>query len=98
MRKFLALPIDKKTTHAARMMAKIKKELVGELEEEEEEEREKMKNLKQKKAKPTFPKQTPGRHELKIAMMKRGGNLLSFVKIPDATHSLWNGIPLPLQR
>ncbi|XP_035017559.2 cilia- and flagella-associated protein 100 [Hippoglossus stenolepis] len=73
MRKFLALPIDKKTTHAARMMAKIKKELVGELEEEEEEEeeREKMKNLKQIKAKPTFPKQTPGRHELKIAMMKR---------------------------
>ncbi|XP_069388060.1 cilia- and flagella-associated protein 100 isoform X2 [Paralichthys olivaceus] len=71
IRKFLALPIDKKTTHAARMMAKIKKELVGELEEEEEEERQKMKNLKQIKAKPTFPKQTPGRQELKIAMMKR---------------------------
>ncbi|XP_060934941.1 cilia- and flagella-associated protein 100 [Limanda limanda] len=71
MRKFLALPIDKKTTHAVRMMAKIKKELVGDLEEEEEEEREKMKNLKQIKAKPNVPKQTPGRHELKIAMMKR---------------------------
>ncbi|XP_071362802.1 cilia- and flagella-associated protein 100 isoform X2 [Trachinotus anak] len=74
MRKFLALPIDKKTTHAARMMAKMKKELVGKLEEEEEEEEvgnERMKNLKQIKSKTTFPKQTPGRHELKMAMMKR---------------------------
>uniref|UniRef100_A0A668UWG3 DUF4200 domain-containing protein n=1 Tax=Oreochromis aureus TaxID=47969 RepID=A0A668UWG3_OREAU len=50
MRKFLALPIDEKTTHAARVTAKLKNELVGELEDEEEEEKkggnEKMKNLK----------------------------------------------------
>lgn len=57
------------------MMAKMKKELVGKLGEEEEEEeveKEKVKNLKQMKSKTTFPKQTPGRHELKMAMMKRG--------------------------
>ncbi|XP_018524844.1 cilia- and flagella-associated protein 100 [Lates calcarifer] len=71
MREFLALPIDEKTTHAARMMAKLKKKLVGELEEEEEEEREKIKNLKPIKSKTTFPKETPTRHELKMAMMKR---------------------------
>ncbi|XP_056238833.1 cilia- and flagella-associated protein 100 [Seriola aureovittata] len=71
MRKFLALPIDKKTTHAARMMTKMKKELVGKLDEEEEGEKEKMKNLKQIKSKTTFPKQTLSRHELKMAMMKR---------------------------
>ncbi|XP_035505883.2 cilia- and flagella-associated protein 100 isoform X2 [Scophthalmus maximus] len=71
-RKFLALPIEEKTTHAARMMAKLKKELVGEVEEEEEEEKkEKMKNLKQIKGKTTLPKPTPGRHELKMAMMRR---------------------------
>ncbi|KAG7518983.1 hypothetical protein JOB18_048619 [Solea senegalensis] len=71
MRKFLALPIDKKTTHTARMMAKLKKELVGELEEvvEEEEEEEKEKNLRQTQSKTT--KQTQRRHELKMAMMKR---------------------------
>uniref|UniRef100_A0A3B4Z2Z0 DUF4200 domain-containing protein n=1 Tax=Seriola lalandi dorsalis TaxID=1841481 RepID=A0A3B4Z2Z0_SERLL len=66
MRKFLALPIDKKTTHAARMMTKMKKELVGKLDEEEEGEKEKMKNLKQIKSKTTFPKQTLSRHELKM--------------------------------
>ncbi|XP_039975838.1 cilia- and flagella-associated protein 100 isoform X2 [Xiphias gladius] len=73
MRKFLALPIDEKTTHTTQMMAKLKKALVGELEEEEEEEeeKEKMKKLKQIKSKTTFPKQTLGRHELKMAMMKR---------------------------
>ncbi|KAG7223588.1 hypothetical protein INR49_028481 [Caranx melampygus] len=72
MRKFLALPIDKKTTHTARMMAKMKKELVGKLGEEEEAvEKEKVKNLKQNKSKTTFPKPTPGRHELKMAMIKR---------------------------
>uniref|UniRef100_A0A3P8SF97 DUF4200 domain-containing protein n=1 Tax=Amphiprion percula TaxID=161767 RepID=A0A3P8SF97_AMPPE len=69
-RKFLALPIDEKTTHAVRMMAKLKNELVGELEEEEEEERnEQMKDLKQIRSKTVLPKQTAGRHELKI---KRG--------------------------
>ncbi|XP_035861621.1 cilia- and flagella-associated protein 100 isoform X1 [Sander lucioperca] len=79
MRKFLALPIDEKTTHAARMMAKLRKELQEHVEEEEEEEeeekkveeREKMKNLKEIKSRTVVPKQTPGRHELKMAMMKR---------------------------
>lgn len=73
--KFLALPIDEKTTHAARMMAKLKIELEGELEEEKEEEEkkeEKMNNLKHVKSKATLPKQITGRHELKMAMMKRG--------------------------
>ncbi|XP_054872317.1 cilia- and flagella-associated protein 100 isoform X3 [Amphiprion ocellaris] len=66
-RKFLALPIDEKTTHAVRMMAKLKNELVGELEEEEEEEgNEQMKDLKQIRSKTVLPKQTAGRHELKI--------------------------------
>ncbi|XP_041800629.1 cilia- and flagella-associated protein 100 [Chelmon rostratus] len=69
MREFLALPIDKKTTHTARMMAKLKKELAEQVEEEEEEEeKKKVKNLKQIKSRTV---QTPGRHELKIAMMKR---------------------------
>lgn len=68
MREFLALPIDKKTTHTVRMMAKLKKELAEQVEEEEEEKK-KVKNLKQIKSRTV---QTPGRHELKIAMMKRG--------------------------
>lgn len=71
MRKFLALPIDEKMTHNARMMAKLRKEFSGQLEGEEEG-KEKMKNLKQTKSKTCLPKQTPGRHELKMAMMKRG--------------------------
>ncbi|XP_026213755.1 cilia- and flagella-associated protein 100 isoform X2 [Anabas testudineus] len=66
-RKFLALPIAEKTTHAARKMAKLKKELEGELEEEKED----MRNLKHVKSKATLPNQIPGRHELKMAMMKR---------------------------
>ncbi|XP_051810143.1 cilia- and flagella-associated protein 100-like [Acanthochromis polyacanthus] len=70
-RKFLALPIDEKTTHAVRMMAKLKNELVGEVEEEEEEEgNEQMKDLKQIRSKTVLPKQTPGRHELKIKREK----------------------------
>ncbi|KAM9356779.1 cilia- and flagella-associated protein 100 [Symphorus nematophorus] len=71
MRKFLALPVDEKTTHAARMMAKLKKELVEQVEEEEEEEEEKkkMKNIKQMKSRTVLP--TPARHELKMAMIKR---------------------------
>uniref|UniRef100_A0A671Y3R5 Cilia- and flagella-associated protein 100-like n=1 Tax=Sparus aurata TaxID=8175 RepID=A0A671Y3R5_SPAAU len=72
-RKFLALPIDKKTAHTARMMAKLKKALVeqGEEEEEEEEdkEQEKVKSLKQVKSGKVV--QTPARRELKMAMMKR---------------------------
>ncbi|XP_034739311.1 cilia- and flagella-associated protein 100-like isoform X2 [Etheostoma cragini] len=76
MRKFLALPIDEKTTHAARTMTKLRKELQDQVEKEEEEEedveeREKMKNLKESKRRTVVPKQTPGRHELKMAMMKR---------------------------
>lgn len=49
-------------------MAKLKKDLEGGLEEEEE----KMKNLKHGRSKATLPKQITGRHELKMAMMKRG--------------------------
>eukprot|EP00064_Thunnus_orientalis_P004262 superscaffoldBa00000384_g4273 len=70
MRKFLALPIDQKTANNVRMMAKLRKELSGQPEAEEEE-KEKMKSLKQTKSKTALPKQTPGRHELKMAMMKR---------------------------
>ncbi|XP_073342560.1 cilia- and flagella-associated protein 100 [Pagrus major] len=70
MCKFLALPIDKKTTHTARMMAKLKKALVEEEEEEEVgEEEEKVKSLKQVKSRKVL--QTPARDELKMAMMKR---------------------------
>ncbi|KAL3045245.1 hypothetical protein OYC64_013497 [Pagothenia borchgrevinki] len=77
MRKFLALPINEKTTHTARMMAKLRKELQEQVEEEEEEEeegeeeREKIKSLKQNRSKTVFPQQTSTRHELKMAMMKR---------------------------
>ncbi|XP_049442595.1 cilia- and flagella-associated protein 100-like [Epinephelus fuscoguttatus] len=73
MCKFLSLPIDEKTTHAAQMIAKLGKELEEQVEEEEEEveEKEKMKNQKQIKTKTVLPKQTPSRHELKMAMMKR---------------------------
>ncbi|XP_069568248.1 cilia- and flagella-associated protein 100-like [Brachyistius frenatus] len=71
MRKFLAQPIDQKTTHAARMMAKLKNELVGEVEEEEEEENEKMKNLKQVRSKTVLPKPRSDRHELKMVTMKQ---------------------------
>ncbi|XP_054890515.1 cilia- and flagella-associated protein 100-like isoform X2 [Poeciliopsis prolifica] len=71
MRKFLALPIEEKATHAARALAKLKNELVGELEEEErEEEDEKKKSLKQIRSKAAFPKQTPSAHELKITTAK----------------------------
>lgn len=73
MRKFLALPIDKKTAHTARMMAKLKKALVEQGEEEEEEEDKeqgKVKSLKQVKSGKVV--QTPARRELKMAMMKRG--------------------------
>lgn len=75
MQKFLALPIDEKTTHTARMIAKLRKELEEQVEEEEEEEgeeKEKSKNLKQIKSRTVLPKQTPARRELKMAMMKRG--------------------------
>ncbi|KAM7389379.1 hypothetical protein PAMP_023363 [Pampus punctatissimus] len=68
MRKFLALPIDEKMTHNVRMKTKLRKDLE---EEEEEEEEEKMKTLKQTKRKTSLLKQTPMRHELKMAMMKR---------------------------
>ncbi|XP_027863934.1 cilia- and flagella-associated protein 100-like isoform X2 [Xiphophorus couchianus] len=69
MRKFLALPIEEKATHAARALAKLKNELVGELEEEEEE-NEKKESLKQIRSKAAFPKQTPSTHELKITTAK----------------------------
>ncbi len=65
------MPIDEKTSHAAKMKAKLKKELIEQVDEEEEEEKG-MKNLKQIKSRTVFPKQTPSRHELKMAMMKRG--------------------------
>ncbi|XP_032410118.1 cilia- and flagella-associated protein 100-like isoform X1 [Xiphophorus hellerii] len=69
MRKFLALPIEEKVTHAARALAKLKNELVGELEEEEEE-NEKKESLKQIRSKAAFPKQTSSTHELKITTAK----------------------------
>lgn len=71
MRKFLALPIDKKTFHAAQMTSKLRKELAGELEEEGKE-KTKEKSLKQNEGKTTPPKQQSARHKLKMAMMKRG--------------------------
>uniref|UniRef100_A0A3P9N7D7 Cilia and flagella associated protein 100 n=1 Tax=Poecilia reticulata TaxID=8081 RepID=A0A3P9N7D7_POERE len=71
MRKFLALPIEEKATHAARALAKLKNELVGELEEGEEE-NEKKKSLKQIRSKAAFPKQTRSTHELKITTAKGG--------------------------
>ncbi|XP_042348701.1 cilia- and flagella-associated protein 100-like [Plectropomus leopardus] len=70
-RKFLALPIDEKTTHATRMMAKLGKELEEHVEGEEEEEKEKEKIKKQIKSRTFVPKQTASRRELKMAMMKR---------------------------
>lgn len=78
MRKFLALPIHEKKTQTARTMAKLTKELVEQVEEDEEEQeqeeegKEKMKNRKQIKSRTVLPKETPRRHELKMAMMKRG--------------------------
>lgn len=79
MRKFLALPIEEKATHAARAQAKLKNELMGVLEEEEEEEdgeeeNEKKKSLKQIRSKAAFPKETSRTHELKITTAK-GGNV-----------------------
>ncbi|KAK2849497.1 hypothetical protein Q5P01_009331 [Channa striata] len=71
MRKYLALPINEKTIHAAQMMAKLKKELVGELEDEEENEEEEMKMPEHTKSTTVLPKQLTGRRELKNAMMKR---------------------------
>ncbi|KAM4732351.1 cilia- and flagella-associated protein 100-like [Anableps anableps] len=70
MRKFLALPIEEKATHAVSAVAKLKNELVGELEEEGKEENEKKKSLKQIKSKAVLPKQSPSIHELKITTMK----------------------------
>ncbi|XP_043983340.1 cilia- and flagella-associated protein 100-like [Gambusia affinis] len=75
MRKFLALPIEEKATHAARAQAKLKNELMGVLEEEEEEEdgeeeNEKKKSLKQIRSKAAFPKETSRTHELKITTAK----------------------------
>ncbi|XP_068570361.1 cilia- and flagella-associated protein 100 [Cebidichthys violaceus] len=69
MRKFLALPIEEKTTHNARKMARVRK-LLGEQKEEEEEMKE-MKNLKLTKSRTALPEQTAIRQELKRAMMKR---------------------------
>ncbi|XP_075959497.1 cilia- and flagella-associated protein 100 [Anarhichas minor] len=65
MRKFLALPIEGKTTRNARMMARLRKEL-GEQEEEEE-----MKNLKPTESRTALPEQTSIRQDLKRDMMKR---------------------------
>uniref|UniRef100_A0A672GPR7 DUF4200 domain-containing protein n=1 Tax=Salarias fasciatus TaxID=181472 RepID=A0A672GPR7_SALFA len=72
MRKFLALPIEEKTTHAARTTAKLKNELVGEEEEEEEEEEhEKAEDSKQMKSKTALPGRTSGRRELKMSTVPR---------------------------
>ncbi|XP_037315546.2 cilia- and flagella-associated protein 100 [Pungitius pungitius] len=66
MRKFLALPIDEKTTPDARMVAMLRQEL-GEQEEEEEEK----KNLTPVKSRTGLLQQTTIRYKLKRAMMKR---------------------------
>uniref|UniRef100_H2M083 DUF4200 domain-containing protein n=1 Tax=Oryzias latipes TaxID=8090 RepID=H2M083_ORYLA len=71
MRKYLALPIGEKTSHTARMRAKLKNELVGDPKEEEEE-KEKKRTLKQSKSNMTVPEQTSGKRELKVFPMKRG--------------------------
>uniref|UniRef100_A0A8C7YHQ8 Cilia and flagella associated protein 100 n=1 Tax=Oryzias sinensis TaxID=183150 RepID=A0A8C7YHQ8_9TELE len=71
MRKYLALPIGEKTSHTARMRAKLKNELVGDPKEEEEE-KEKKRTLKQSKSNLTVPEQTSGKRELKVFPMKRG--------------------------
>nr|XP_046263039.1 cilia- and flagella-associated protein 100-like isoform X2 [Scatophagus argus] len=69
MHKYLTLPIDEKTSHA-RMKPELNKDRVEQVEEGEQE-KEKMKNIKQIKSKTVLPKQTHGRHELKMTMMKR---------------------------
>ncbi|XP_037531049.1 cilia- and flagella-associated protein 100 [Nematolebias whitei] len=72
MHKFLALPVEEKTTHAARMMTKLKNELLGELEEENE-----RKILKQTTSRTVVSKPTPGAHELKTALVKgRNSNIM----------------------
>ncbi|XP_024139473.1 cilia- and flagella-associated protein 100 isoform X2 [Oryzias melastigma] len=68
MRKYLALPIGEKTSHAARMRAKLKNELVGEPEEEEEE---KKRTLKQSKSNTGVTKQASGKRDLKLFPVKR---------------------------
>ncbi|MEQ2313505.1 hypothetical protein AMECASPLE_002789 [Ameca splendens] len=71
MRRFLALPIEEKSTHTARALAKLKNELVGELEEEKrEEENEKKKSLKQIKSKAALLIQRPSTCELKSTTTK----------------------------
>ncbi|MEQ2264184.1 hypothetical protein XENORESO_010012 [Xenotaenia resolanae] len=71
MRRFLALPIEEKSTHTARALAKLKNELVGELEEEKrEEENEKKKSLKQIKSKAALLIQRPSTRELKSTTTK----------------------------
>lgn len=69
MRKTLALPNDEEMSHTARMMAKPENEPRKQVNEEE---KGKMRNVKQIKSRTVLPKQTPGRHELKMAMLKRG--------------------------
>lgn len=68
MRKFLALPIEGKTTHVARKMTKPKNAQVEELKEKNERE----KVLNQIKSKMVIPKQRSSKHELKITMLKGG--------------------------
>ncbi|MED6233105.1 hypothetical protein ATANTOWER_006959 [Ataeniobius toweri] len=71
MRRFLALPIEEKSTHTARALAKLKNELVGELEEEKRvEENEKKKSLKQFKSKAALLIRRPNTHELKSTTTK----------------------------
>ncbi|XP_051930848.1 cilia- and flagella-associated protein 100 [Hippocampus zosterae] len=73
MHNFLPLPLHEKKNYSARMMAEQKKELFGHLKEEDEEEpeKDKVKTLRQAKRKPTLPKQTPARHQLKTNLLKQ---------------------------
>lgn len=91
MRKFLALPIDEKTTHAARVTAKLKNELVGEVEDEAEEEKkggnEKMTNLKPIKSRTVPPKQTSG-GRMKQGKWKRSRKFKIYVNRYDQFNML----------
>ncbi|XP_068596202.1 cilia- and flagella-associated protein 100 [Brachionichthys hirsutus] len=68
----LALPADQKTLFAERMMAKLKEEFAGHVKEDGGGgEEKKTTNVKHMKSGTVLPEQNPGRHELKMALMKR---------------------------
>lgn len=82
MCKTLASPNDEEMSHTARMMAKP---------EVKEEEKGKTRNVQQIKSRTVLPKQKPGTHELKMAMLKRGewreSKHVQFCKAPTCSFS-----------